>query len=676
MIDPASNKNIQNNFIIDKDTLENSKNSVLVVNLKGKILYANKNAVECYGYSMEELLSMKISDLGSSNESFHMDQQFERSEGKKINFQTLHHTKNGSNFPVEVSYIKIKYNSEILFLTVIKDITVRVKKEDTLRRLASIIENSEDAILTKDLKGIVTSWNKGAQNLYGYSKEEIIGKSISTIIPDESKEDIVSILDKVKNNIRINHYETVRMRKNGTKLPISISVSPIYNEDNKVIGASTIARDITKKIKSEQELKNKYEELSSIYEELAATEEELRTNYKELSKAKQQAEKAKIEAENANRAKSQFLANMSHEIRTPLNGIIGAIELLGLMNINEDEESYIEILKNSSKHLLGIVNNILDISQIESGNIDLCIKVFNFKNMIDVFVREVSFACEKKNIGFTYYMDSLIPYKMAGDELKLRQVLINLFNNSLKFTQSGRITFKIKLLSQINEKIILEFSIKDTGIGIKDEFKKEIFKKFSQQGISYSKDYSGTGLGLSISKELVKIMNGDIWFESTENLGSTFYFTSEFFLDFSESSNNSSSNFDENRKSSSKNMDKTILIVEDNDINMQIVRNMIKNLKYSYQCAYTGKQALKLLKNTSVDLILMDIQMPELNGLEATKIIRKNEIHTGNHVPIVAMTAYGMLGDREMCIGSGMDDYISKPFPLEKLKITIKKFLG
>lgn len=223
-----------------------------------------------------------------------------------------------------------------------------------------------------------------------------------------------------------------------------------------------------------------------------------------------------METENANKAKSQFLANLSHEIKTPLNGIIGATELLELMNIGKDERTYIEIIENSSKHLLDIVNNILDISKIEAGNIDLSIKVFNFKNMIDFFVREVSLACEKKNIGFTYCIDSLIPYKIAGDELKLRQVLINLFNNSLKFTQSGKISFKVKLLSQVSEKIVLKFTIKDTGIGIKNE--------------SYSKNSPCKGLGLSISKELIKIMNGDIWFKSVENQEAHFILPQSFSL--------------------------------------------------------------------------------------------------------------------------------------------------
>lgn len=426
-------------------------------------------------------------------------------------------------------------------------------------------------------------------------------------------------------------------------------------------------------IKKEQELKEKYEELSTIYEELAAAEEELRSNYMELEKAKIEAENARVEAENANKAKSQFLANMSHEIRTPLNGIIGAIDLLELMELKEDAKMHLEILKDSSKHLLDIINNILDISKIESGKIELYMKVFNLKNMIDVFIKELSFACANKNLEFTYFIDPLLPFEIIGDQIKLKQVLINLFNNALKFTNKGSIIFKVKKVSQINEKVILKFSIKDTGIGIKEEVKEQIFKKFFQQDVSYNKYYAGTGLGLSISKELVKIMNGDIWFESKDNEGSTFNFTAEFLLDFNKTLSEANINL-ENTKYSEVAC-KTILIVEDNEINMKIACSILKKLGYNFLWAYTGKQALEILRSKHVDLILMDIQMPELNGLETTKIIRKNEIYKKDHLPIIAMTAYAMLGDREMCIEEGMDDYISKPFDIYIMKNILEKFL-
>ncbi|MBV4419785.1 PAS domain S-box protein [Clostridium tyrobutyricum] len=669
-MDISTNDDINDdNFKVYKSSLENSQDIIILLNLYGKIVYVNKKSLEYYGYSKDEFLSINICKLRNiHNNSTDMDKHIKNTENKRIEFQTVHYKKDGSSFPAEISCVRVNHNSEILILNIIKDITDTIEKEEEMQLLASILENSDDAIISKTLDGIITSWNRGAELIYGYNKDEIIGKSISILLPEESKEDIFLILDKVKNNIKINHYETLRVNKDGKKLFISISVSPIYNSNKDVIGAYTIARNITGKVSRERELRDKYEELTSIYEELTATEEELRTNYIELGKAK-------TEAENANAAKSQFLANMSHEIRTPLNGIIGAVELLNLMNLSKDEQPYIKILKNSSKHLLNIINNILDISKIESGNIDVSIKVFDFKNMMDRLIKEISFACTNKQLEFTYFIDPLIPHKIAGDELKLKQVLINLFNNAIKFTDKGSIMLKVKLQSQLNEKIILKFCIKDTGIGIKNKFQKNIFKKFTQQDISYNKYYAGTGLGLSISKELVKIMNGDIWFESTEDKGSTFYFTSQFLLDFSESAYNSSNNLNTNITFSLSKSDKTILIVEDNDINMKITCDMLKKLGYNYICAYNGKQALELLETNNVDLILMDVQMPELNGLDTTKIIRKNEIHNKSHIPIVAMTAYSMSGDREICIESGMDDYIAKPFSIRTIRTITEKFL-
>lgn len=225
-----------------------------------------------------------------------------------------------------------------------------------------------------------------------------------------------------------------------------------------------------------------------------------------------------------------------------------------------------------------------------------------------------------------------------------------------------------------NNKLTLEFSVQDTGIGIKEEFKNDIFKKFVQQDMTFTKKYEGTGLGLAISRDIAKLMNGDIWFESVENKGSTFYFTAEFLLDYAKKT--PIQNLELEDKKAVINNIKKILIVEDNEINMKIVCAMLGSFGYGFECAYDGKQALGKLKENNFDLILMDIQMPELNGYDTTKIIRENEVGTEKHVFIIAMTAYSMKGDREICIEMGMDDYISKPFDANILKNIILKFIS
>lgn len=649
---------------LNKKILKNSKYITLILDTKWKIIDANKEALSVLHYTKKELLSMNVFNIICPDEGESVVHTLKSSLYGEFHFNTFYCKKNNLKFPAEVSFIPMELNSNKIILNFIKDITSQLQQEENTEIMASIVEYSEDAILSKDLNDIITSWNRGAEKLYGYSKDEIIGMHISKLIPAETIEDVEIIMDKTKKGIEIYHHETTRITKSGKKIFVSICISPIYNREKKIIGASAIARDMSDKRSKEQQLKEKYEELSAIYEELAAAEEELRGNYIEL-------EKAKITAENANIAKDNFLANISHEIRTPLNGIIGSIDLISLMEIKECTKPYLEILRNSSTHLLDITNNILDISKIESGKVELHMKVFNLKNMLDIFIREISYACSNKNIKFTYSIDTLVPFELIGDELKLRQILINLFNNSLKYTKKGYISFKIKKISQVNEKVILEFSIEDTGTGIKDDFKKRIFKKFVYHNASLKNCYSSIGLGLLVSKELVKIMSGDIWFESTENVGSTFSFTAEFLLYFNKSEDSKLTP----ANAISPAVNKNILIVEDNEINMQIACSMLKKLGYNFSSAYNGNQALKMLETLSVDLILMDIQMPELNGLETTRIIRKNELHRKHHMPIIAMTAYAMPGDRELCIEGGMDDYISKPFDIYILKNILQRFL-
>ncbi|WP_242951419.1 PAS domain S-box protein [Clostridium kluyveri] len=648
----------------NKKMLKNSKYITLILDMQWKIIYGNKKALSSLKYTNEELLSMTVFDLISPDEKSSVMNQLKNFNSEEFHFNTFYCTKDSLKFPVEVSFIPMELNSNKIILNLTRDITLELQREEEIETLASIVEYSEDAILSKDLNDIITSWNKGAEKLYGYKKDEIIGMHISKLIPDEIIGDVEIILDKTKKGMEICHHETTRLTKSGKKIFVSICISPIYNREKKIIGASAIARDMSDKKSKEKQLKEKYEELSAIYEELASTEEELRSNYIEL-------EKAKIEAEDANIAKANFLANMSHEIRTPLNGIIGTIDLISLMEIKECTKPYLEILRNSSTHLLDITNNILDISKIESGKIELHMKVFDLKNMLDTFIREISYACSNKNIKFTYFIDPLVPSELIGDELKLKQILINLFNNSLKFTKKGYISFKVKKISQVNEKVVLEFCIEDTGTGIKEKFKKQIFKKFVYQQAPQNEYYSTTGLGLLISKELVKIMNGDIWFESAENIGSIFSFTAEFLLYFDKSVDSKLIPAD----TIPHTLNKNILIVEDNEINMQIACGMLKRLGYNFSSAYNGNQALKILETMPVHLILMDIQMPELNGLETTKIIRKNELHEKYHMPIIAMTAYAMPGDRELCIEGGMDDYISKPFDIYILKNILQRFL-
>ncbi|RII35720.1 PAS domain S-box protein [Clostridium chromiireducens] len=651
---------------IYQTALLNANDIIILFSSEGKILKVNLKAINSYGYEEDELLSMNIFELRNKEKLDIANTQFEKAKLGEIEFETIHYRKDGSNFPVEVKSIGVEINKGIFVLSIIRDITNRVKNEEEIRKLASLVENTDDAIIGKDLEGVITSWNLGAEKIYGYKREEVLGKHISVIIPEDKINDFCEIMKKIKNGEKIKGFESKRKKKNGELIDVSITVSPIYNLAGKLIGASNITRDVTENKKVEEELREKYEEISSLYEELIAIEEELRSNYQVL-------EEAKGEADKANQAKSEFLANISHEIRTPMNGIIGVIDLLKVTKLNKNQKEYLEMLSYSSRVLLGILNTILDISKIEAGKFELAVKPFDIKRTLNRITKELSLACNNKNLEASYYIDPYINYNLIGDEIRLNQVLINLVNNAIKFTKSGQIVFKVKKIESTNNKLILEFSVQDTGIGIKEEFKNDIFKRFVQQDMTSTKKYDGTGLGLAISRDIAKLMKGDIWFDSVENKGSTFYFTAEFLMDYTKNYKETSCDLQDNKIIINKT--KKILIVEDNEINMKIVCAMVEKLGYEFEGAYDGREALEKLKDNSFDLILMDIQMPELNGYDATKIIRANEIKTMVHIYIIAMTAYSMNGDKERCIEIGMDDYISKPFDIDTLKNTILKYI-
>lgn len=426
-----------------------------------------------------------------------------------------------------------------------------------------------------------------------------------------------------------------------------------------------LVTDITENKKKEIELEGKYEELQTVYEELTATEEELRNNYKELEKANEKAEKA-------SKVKSQFLANMSHELRTPLNGILGCTQLLKLSKLSDEQNEDMLMIEKSSNHLLELINDILDLSKIEAGKVELKNKKFNFMEQIQYVIKNLTLLGKNKNIEILYYIDPFIDKELIGDNLRLRQVLDNLISNAVKFTEHGHIFFKVKQIDKNIDETKLQFTVEDTGKGIEEDFRSDIFNKFTQEEANYTKNYGGTGLGLAISKELVKKMGGDIGFESEVGKGSKFHFTAVFKNTTEEDYIIDNKNKFYFEKEITKH--KNILVVEDNEINLKIATAFLRQLNYKYVCAHNGQEAIDYLEKNKIDIILMDVQMPILNGYDATKIIRDKEKKVGEHKIIIAMTAYAMNGDRDKFIDCGMDNYISKPFDIETLSEMLKKY--
>ena len=531
----------------------------------------------------------------------------------------------------------------------VREIRRRKQAETELRKLSRAVEQSPVTIVITDVQGTIEFVNPRFTELTGYTAKEAIGRNPRILKSGKTPPEIYRELWTAITDGKTWEGELVNKRRDGHLFWEHAKISPLRDTEGTVTHYLAVKEDITEK--------------KNIMEQLVA---------------------AKAQAEEADRAKSSFLATMSHEIRTPMNGVIGMTVLLLDSGLNDEQRRYAEIVKRSGEHLLTLINDILDFSKIESGKMDLELLDFDLRQTVKEITLMFCQRVAEAGLELIYRIEPTVPLTLKGDPGRLRQIVTNLVGNAIKFTNKGGVTVNVSLFSERDSSAIILFEIKDTGIGIPASGLSAIFEPFTQASTSTTRKFGGTGLGLAICRQLVELMEGEIGVTSEEGVGSTFWFTARFENQASQTSevlqtketmeiNAIPPATEKALKSSAR-----ILLAEDNIINQKVAQSILEKLGYKTDVVANGWEALKALEMIDYDLVLMDCQMPEMDGFEATAMIRDSNSNVINHnVPIIAMTANAMLGDREKCLEAGMSDYLSKPVnPVELDQMLLKWLAG
>ncbi|MGZ4449511.1 MAG: PAS domain S-box protein [Nocardioides sp.] len=648
-------------------TLESTADGLLVVGADGVIAGANSRFVEMWGIP-EELMASRDDDrlLGFVLDQLVDPEQFVRKvqdlyQHPAEESNDVLHFRDGRTFE---RYSRPQRVEDQIVGRVwsFRDVTVRMLAQEQRRealellssadaRFRSLVESSDDSIISATPEGVVTSWNPASERLFGFSSDEVVGRPIEMVLPAHKRDEVRALqrLASAEGGVR-RTVETEFVARGGRHVPVSLTVSPIYDGE-RLTGVSAIVRDISEERARRAEL-----------------------------------EEAQAAAEAASRAKSDFLATMSHEIRTPMNGVIGLTGLLLNTTLDDVQRRYAAGVRGAGEALLAIIDDILDFSKLEAGKVDLERVGFAPRRMLDEVKVLLTGAAEDKSLQLLMACDPTVPPAVMGDAGRIRQVLINLAGNAVKFTERGRVDVRVTTATG-RRPGWLRFEVRDTGIGIDDATRARLFEPFSQADASTTRRFGGTGLGLAISRRLVDAMGGELSVTSAPGDGSTFAFevplpTATHAVADTSADLRRPVDLDTlapqpvpMRSSPATAGARRVLVAEDNAVNQMVALGLLAELGYEAVVVSHGRFALEALEREPFDAVLMDCHMPEMDGFVATRELRARE-GEGRRTPVIAMTAGVLDDDRNRCLAAGMDDFVAKPVDVAILRATLARWVA
>ena len=623
-----------------RDLFNFSHALICIHDLEGNITNVNPATCKLLECTEEEMVGKKISDFIPEKEKPFFEESylkaFQKDGAASGVFSVV--TKSGvKKYLLYKNYKVEEQGAEPYIIGFSQDISDRKKAEEALLRseekYRSIIENMNLGLVELDVTSTITFINKNLCVMSGFETDELIGKKLYNVFAFGESRHFIKRGMHLRNEGISDVYEMTLTNKHGEKRWWLVSGTPIFSQNGNIKGSIGICLDITNQKNLEQELRE-----------------------------------AKKTAEESARAKETFLANMSHEIRTPMNAIIGMSKQLQKTNLDGEQRVYNEAINTAASNLLVVINDILDFSKIDAGKLSIVRINMNIKEVIEKVMQIVAPKAKEKSLALTANINPSIARVLVGDPYRINQILVNLLNNAVKFTDSGSVTLSCDVLNDQSNKQNLLIEVIDTGIGMSEEFMVKLFSKFMQEETS-GKQHGGTGLGMSIVKQLVELMHGNILVESKKNKGTKITLQIPFEKgteQYSPAKNNIQIDTEILKG-------KKILLAEDNEMNRMLATIILNRYGAIVHEALNGKEAVDKMYTTNYDLLLMDMRMPMINGAEATKIIREELC---SKVPIIALTANAVTGEYEKCISAGMNDYLTKPFEEEKLIEVIAKWLG